>query len=357
MRIFSILFIGLFVSCSTITRDKSISLNFISDFNMNSETVFDNIKFGGLSGIFYNKRDNFLYAISDDRSYFGHARLYKLSVSFNPFEIKYHSTIFLKDEKNKFFITDSIDFEGIAFLPTGNIILSTESVKLNGKSSPPRIMEFSSKGNLVKYWATPDRYKQRDSWGVIDNKSFESLVFESSKVYTAVEGPLIQDGLESTKVTGGVVRILEYGKGLNSYSPCKEYAYHLDPISSEAKSSSADIGLVELLKLNDGFLFLERSYLPSLRKNEIKLYFDDDNKNIINFESLKNKSIANSKRLVLNFDKIVAKLSTGNQKLDNIEGMSWGPLLKNGNKTIIFVSDNNFNVRQRTLFLVFEVVN
>jgi hypothetical protein len=42
-------------------------------------------------------------------------------------------------------------------------------------------------------------------------------------------------------------------------------------------------------------------------------------------------------------------------KLDNIEGISWGPRLANGNRTLVLVADNNFADNQVTQFLAFEV--
>ena len=41
---------------------------------------------------------------------------------------------------------------------------------------------------------------------------------------------------------------------------------------------------------------------------------------------------------------------------DNIEGVTFGPLLPNGNKTLIFVADNNFNKAEKAQLLLFEVV-
>jgi hypothetical protein len=41
--------------------------------------------------------------------------------------------------------------------------------------------------------------------------------------------------------------------------------------------------------------------------------------------------------------------------IDNIEGVTFGPDLPNGHKTLIFVSDNNFSKEQKTQFLLFEV--
>ena len=41
--------------------------------------------------------------------------------------------------------------------------------------------------------------------------------------------------------------------------------------------------------------------------------------------------------------------------IDNIEGVTFGPTLPNGNKTLIFVSDNNFLPIEKTQFLLFEI--
>jgi hypothetical protein len=41
-------------------------------------------------------------------------------------------------------------------------------------------------------------------------------------------------------------------------------------------------------------------------------------------------------------------------RLDNTEGMCWGPRLPNGNRSLHFISDDNFNSRQITQWLAFE---
>ncbi|MGW7811327.1 esterase-like activity of phytase family protein [Staphylococcus xylosus] len=44
-------------------------------------------------------------------------------------------------------------------------------------------------------------------------------------------------------------------------------------------------------------------------------------------------------------------------KVDNIEGITFGKKLANGNDSLVVVSDNNFNKSQISQFIVFEVVN
>ena len=41
--------------------------------------------------------------------------------------------------------------------------------------------------------------------------------------------------------------------------------------------------------------------------------------------------------------------------IDNIEGVTFGPNLPDGHRTLLFVSDNNFSLLQKTQFLLFEI--
>ena len=41
--------------------------------------------------------------------------------------------------------------------------------------------------------------------------------------------------------------------------------------------------------------------------------------------------------------------------IGNVEGVTFGPLLPNGNRTLIFVVDNNFRATEKTQFLLFEI--
>ena len=41
---------------------------------------------------------------------------------------------------------------------------------------------------------------------------------------------------------------------------------------------------------------------------------------------------------------------------DNIEGVTFGPRLANGHKTLVFVADNNFSPLEKAQLLLFEVI-
>jgi len=62
------------------------------------------------------------------------------------------------------------------------------------------------------------------------------------------------------------------------------------------------------------------------------------------------------KSLVLDLGGIVDRLDPAFPRLDNFEGICLGPRLEDGARSILLVSDNNFQAAQRTVFLLFRLV-
>lgn len=336
--------------CATIHQDKTPELKLISYQEFNTQTQFRGKPFGGLSGIVFDKDKNVFYAISDDRSQYAPARFYILKMTANkPLQFSIEDMIYLKDEKGNHYKSGAVDFEGITLLPNGNILLSSESIEAEKGNIPPRLMEFNRKGKFIKNWAVPDKFFYRQDLGVRENKSFESLIYDGDQVYTAVENALVEDGPEPDYQMPSNLRVLRYSAKGNYYTPCKQFVYPLSALPVNSKNMKGDMGLVELLTYQDGFLALERSFIYSLKQNVIQLFYFTEENSVTMRDSLKNYKYTGQKTLVFDF----AHLGI---RLDNIEGMSWGPILDNGHKTLVFVSDNNFNRKQRTLFLLFEVV-
>jgi hypothetical protein len=56
-----------------------------------------------------------------------------------------------------------------------------------------------------------------------------------------------------------------------------------------------------------------------------------------------------TKKLLLNLDDLGIYI-------DNIEGVTFGPLLPNGHKTLLFIADNNFSPLEKAQVLLFEVI-
>ncbi|MEJ0096738.1 MAG: esterase-like activity of phytase family protein [Bauldia sp.] len=138
----------------------------------------------------------------------------------------------------------------------------------------------------------------------------------------------------------------------------QQVAYPVDAIpAAPGPGKPADNGVSDFLSDNDAnhLIVIERSGVQAADgqyKDYIRLYAADtsvatDVQSIPSLVGATYTSVA--KHLLLDLD----KASIG--YVDNIEGISWGPKLSDGNDTLILVSDNNFNSSQQTQFLAFEI--
>lgn len=117
-------------------------------------------------------------------------------------------------------------------------------------------------------------------------------------------------------------------------------------------------GLVALIAEDTHTLLaLERSY--SIEMGVAAKIFQLSTRNASNIVSLfgllqpSKGPVADSvtpirKKKILNIGKLVPKL-------DNLEGMTFGPVLPDGRRSLILVSDNNFKTYQKTQLLAFAV--
>lgn len=347
-------------SCSHHHLDsQSIEIRFLKSFHLKTDYQFNHQLVGGLSALYYEKEEKIYWALSDDRGKFGPPRIYKISfnvIEDDAFEIK--DVLYLKDENAEFFSPNVLDPEGLVLLDNGHFLITSEGhISSENFTSQPRLMEFDKKGQFIKNWVVPKDYEMSLNHGVKDNQGLESLAKSSSYIFTSNEMPLAQDdigGLDNRKV-----RVYRYEKKGSSYTPCFYNFYPLDIMPKSKPEYQADLGLVEILPIDDNnLLFMERGYVWEENINQIRLY-------LTRFESRFRRDLAPSKhsvghdfkkQLLIDLDSVISSLPKDQQFLDNMEGMTWGPNLPNGHRTLVVVSDNNFNSKQRTLFLVFEVV-
>lgn len=319
--------------------------------------TFKNTEVGGLSGITYDGEKQLYYAISDDRSSKAPARFYTLKInlsknSFSEENITFIDVTTLLDENEKPFPEFSVDPEGIAL--RGNSLFIASEGDVN-RQIPPFIKEFSLEGKYLRSLPLPEQYLAKPNGGIRNNLAFESLTITPDKksLFAATENALIQDGEEATLTAGSPIRILRYD--LNNYQPQEEYLYLSQPIAAAPTSEGALMtnGLVELLALGDRHLLsLERSFSVG-PGNFIKLFEVslEGATNIKDIDSLKEgmPDISPVKKTLL------LDLNNLGFALDNIEGMTFGPILADGRPSLVLVGDNNFNFFQVTQFLVFQL--
>lgn len=346
----------------------SEKLHFLNDITLSTGTIYNETEIGGLSGLTYDAKTNRLLAISDDRSYVNPSRFYEfdLLLTEKTFSVTPVAVVFLKDEKNNFFAKGETDFEAIS-LVNDLVYVSSEGNLDPKKLIQPELYIFKRNGEFVKKLEIPKNFlvqPNKANYGSRENLSFEALstTKDSQTTFLGSEEALIQDGPMSSTTFGSIVRIVKYQKDV----VVAQYAYQLEKIQEQIvpnlpadQIKAGDNGLVDIAAIDENnFYTLERSYLPSARKNVIRIFknqIDSKTSNISKLDSLLDKSFKPiTKTLIADLEGFVPLMNY--KKLDNIEAITFGPLSSKGLPTLIVASDNNFRAGQRTMFMAFEIV-
>lgn len=370
MTFSSRLLLTFFSIAAVATPAQAMRLAFLADFNLPSGTKVLGTDFGGLSGLVYDPATKAYLLISDDKSQHQPARYYsaKISLSGRSLRLKPVAYTTLLRPDGSPFPKDSIDPEAIAVLDDRRVFVSSEG---NGKVEPripAGIFELDANGKVVRALPMPEKFLAESSGkqthGTVDNCAFESLTVSPSRrsLFTATECPLVQDDTPADFEKGSLSRILRYRVDGGRRVPVAEYGYYVEPNAKPA-GATADYGngLAELLALNDGeLLALERgaSGVGEDAVDRIRIFRVtlDGATDLKNLPTVKGKHIRLArKELVLDLDQVLRDLDPKWRSLDNIEGMGFGPRLPNGNRTLLLVSDDNYNPKQRTQILAFEI--
>jgi hypothetical protein len=337
------------------------NIEFIGEATLPKSLIFKKTEVGGLSGITYNAKNNLYYAISDDRGQKAAARFYTLKIDLSKGSLKKSGVIpvdvtTLLNENDQTFRPSETDTEGIALTNKSTVFISSEgdSTKLIN----PFIKEFSlSSGKEITTLSIPNKFlpDKTGKQGIRNNLAFESLTITPDKknLYTATENALIQDGVAAKPNIGSPCRILQYN--LLNGQPEKEFLYQTEPVSPFLNlTGKFASGLPDLLALdNQGhFLSLERSFTGlgfAISLFQVSLEQADDIHHIDSLLAIDSKNIKPVQK------KLLLDLRTLDVLLDNIEGLTLGPKLPDGQQSLILVSDNNFNSLQRTQILAFKM--
>ncbi len=372
--IFLAVFPAFLFSCSnlkqTAENKPTPSLKLVSSIEIPFDEKFQNTKVGGLSGIDYDAKNDLYYLICDDRSMFNDSRFYtaKIRLLENKVEgIDFQSVSTLKNETGTAYgdwnttPTTSADPEDIRFNPkTNTLIWSSEGARVltAGKEvlQNPSLNFMDLKGDFLGNVTLPENLKmQKLEKGPRNNGTLEGITFDFNckNIYTNIEEPLFEDGDQANTSKGGLIRLYQFDAKTKVNTA--QYGYRLEPIAREPNPKGAfgvnGISAIQYYGKNQ-LLVVERSYSTGTQACTVKVFLCDLKKatNVKNHPSLQNQKLElASKKLILNMDDLGIFI-------DNIEGLTFGPKLKNGNPSIIFVSDNNFSDKQKTQILVFELV-
>lgn len=351
----------------------NLSLDFIGTYDLPKDS-FENTPVGGLSGLTYDPQADRFYAVSDDRGFASPPRFYTLKLLGNEsqqiklkFEIE--KVTFLTDKDGNSFPKGATDTEGIALSPRRTLFISSEGD--NNRNIPPFISEFDLKtGRKIGDAIVPDKFlpqfttvngKRQQFNGIENNVGFESLTISPDgapfRIYAATELNLFQDRdipeltrhEAKTEYQGGPrCRFLHYF--VRDYPELVgEYIYQLD----SPPFGAIKHGLADILALDgDGhFLALERS--AGILGFSIKLYQTviSDATDVSQFSTINHRA-ASVKFMP---KKLALKVNDLKISLDNIEGITFGPQLPDGSKSILLISDDNFRNIEKTQILLFRL--
>jgi endonuclease/exonuclease/phosphatase family metal-dependent hydrolase len=259
----------------------------------------------------------------------------------------------LRDRDGELHPSGSIDPEGWALGPDRTLYLSSEGIARRGIA--PFVARLDERGREVAQLPLPRRYIPDEvaARGVRDNLGFESLTVPPGGKWliAALENALAQDGPAADFGVGSPARVIFWPL---AGGDVREHVYEVEPLESALPTPHAYRvrGLVDLLALSDErFLALEREYVAGVgQRVELFLAEVGEATDIVGLDSLEGASYRPlAKRRLLDFAEI-------GLPLDNFEGLALGPILPDGRRLLVAVSDDNFDaLRQRTLFWAFAV--
>jgi hypothetical protein len=316
---------------------------------------------GGLSALDHDPASGRWMALCDDRSALQPARCYSLRVELAPgrLAVDLLDVITLRQADGKPFPRrqmggEVVDPEGLRLLPDGRGFLWTSEGDHPARQSP-MVREARLDGSHVRDFEVPALLQfTRPGTGARDNLAFEGLALtpDARTAWVAMEAALQQDGpVPGVGRPGGPCRFTAFD--VASGRAVRQIAYLPDPIPQPPTlpGGYADNGVSEILMLDaDRMLVLERAFSmgvgTSLRLYEIDSRAASDTLALPLLRAGEYRPAA--KRLVADFAQL------GLSRLDNTEGMCWGPRLPSGRRTLVVVSDDNFSPRQVTQFAAFE---
>lgn len=346
-------------------------VSFLGEVVVPTGTMFDGTEIGGLSSITYDERRGVYYTLSDDQGNRTDAngdptgdpvRFYTVAVdledgSLDDGDVEFVDTATVFEQGSRPFAPGGLDPEGLA-VRGNSLFISSEGNIGADPIIDPFIRRYNLQGRPTGRLTIPDHYLPNGvDRGVRFNLAFESLNLtpDAKSLIAASEGALFQDGPASTFENGSFARILEYPS--RKGQPGREFVYEVDPWAEPSAIFGVN-GIVEILPIDNAgtMLVMERSFsvggtLGGGTGNVVSIYEISTRgaTDVLRIDALYENGapidfVPVSKRLVFRFDDLGIPI-------DNIEGMTFGPTLPDGRRTLVIVSDNNFSAGQFTQFV------
>lgn len=351
-------------SAAADTATSGTLLRHLDTVELPADPVLLGHPLGGLSGLDYDPASDTYLAVSDDRAEHGPARAYLLDIAITddgrfagPPE--FTDLIELVDVDGAAFPAKGVDPESIRFSPGGDGFVYTSE----GDSSAllaPFVRAAAIDGTVTADYALPHHHVPvadaagEQISGVRNNLAYEGLSFSPAgeALYVLTENSLLQDGEVATAEHGSDARLTVYDPATGA--PVDEFVYPVGPISGDyppVESASgftvrADRGATEILAVDeDEFYVIERGPVPG-KGFEVQIY----RARIAGADSVLGAAVLPDEVTAMTKEPVFDFAVTGEDP-DNVEAITFGPVLADGTRTLVLVSDDNFNPdTQRTRF-------
>ena len=367
--------LSVLVSCTSSKQiitpppDSISQLKFLGEYDVPNGKQFKGTTVGGLSGIDYDANNDIYYLISDDRSAINPARFYTAKVHLKENQIDSVEFIdvktLLQRDGNPYPNSTQDPFhtpdpEDIRYDPIKDeIAWSSEGERNPGNNilEDPSVIVVDRNGNYKDSFELPaNMHMHSTENGPRQNSVFEGLSFSTDYkfLFVSVEEPIYEDGPRAGgNDSTAWIRIIKFDT--EQRKQIAQYAYRIEPVAypSIPDGSFKINGVSAIVSAGENKLFVvERSFSTGRLSSTIRIFLADLNEatDVVDTNSLLSQPAVKpvSKKLVLNMDDL-------GRYIDNVEGVTWGPTLPNGHKSLLFLSDNNFSPLEKTQFLLFEV--
>ena len=350
-----------------------IALRLIGEQEIPYRLPFQHTRVGGLAGIDYDPASGAWISESDDKAEYGPGRFYILKLDYDQSSFwgaAVMGVYAFKDPKGHDYVDrphalkeggEIPDLESVRWDPLDHSVWYTSEGD-RPLSMQPFVRHARQDGAFLFDLPTPAMFKVHPDvkQGPRHNLSFEGLSFapDGQTFWVSMEAPRYEDGPLPDGHHGALARFTHYTR---EGQVLAQYAYPVDAIPGRpGPKQLADNGVSEMLVIDDHrFLFLERSGLErpdhamtftfNIRLYEVDLAGATDVSAVPGFPAP--GVVPVTKRLVLDFSTL------GLPKVDNLEGIAWGHTLDNGDRSVVLISDDNFDQTQVTQILAFDVVS
>lgn len=344
-KLLALLCLFSFLSCQTyrVKEQNNDLINFLDETTVSDKQIAKFPDFGGISGLDYLGNDTYIL-VADAPS---NPRLYKARIKIathkiSSFEILEKIELDIpKEHQDQVF-----DLESIRYDKKHDLYFVGSEGRISARKEG-FVMTLNSDFEIVDLYDSLPYFSVENSR---NNGLFEGLSTDLNHegFWFVNELPLKSDGSKPGLINSfSPVRMSYFN--LEQEKITEQYAIDLGRVSKAPLLPFIINGVTDILRLNENqFLFLERAFSAGHgnKGNNVRVFMIDISEatDILNHKRLKahKKDIQLvDKKLIFDFKSVKKKLTS--KIIDNIEGISFGPVLPNGEQSLLLMSDDNFS--------------